>query len=194
MIKVTSHFVLVSSSMLGTNNVLIIEHRLLFFNLKRQLSFPYNKCIKYMYFELFVPYMFLKILYNNNRHDDDTCVTFHLVALVIGNALKRSSLGLTTCHVNIILVKKVFSTFLILPQWHLHYAYMPLGPKENLSHHGKIVPCDEYVNCFANYFFSWFPFVCFFMILSYGGDKLFMILFCFFGLLHWIQLLEVLPY
>jgi hypothetical protein len=147
-----------------------------------------------MYFELFVPYMFLKILYNNNRHDDDTCVTFHLVALVIGNALKRSSLGLTTCHVNIILVKKVFSTLLILPQWHLHYAYMPLGPKENLSHHGKIVPCDEYVNCFANYFFSWFPFVCFFMILSYGGDKLFMILFCFFGLLHWIQLLEVLPY
>jgi hypothetical protein len=82
------------------------------------------------------------------------------VALVIGNSLKRSSLGLTTCHVNIILVKKVFSTFLILPQWHLHYPYMPLGPKENLSHHGKIVPCDEFGNCFAN-FFSWFLFVCF---------------------------------
>lgn len=117
--------------------------------------------------------------------------------------LKRSSLGLTTCHVNIILVKrclyischvniilvkKVFSMFLILPQWHLHYPYMPLGPKENLPHHGKIVPWDEFVNCFVNFLFmvsfvcfSWFwvmgelntPhttfFVCLFLFLSYLG-------------------------
>ncbi len=96
--------------------------------------------------------------------------------------LKRSSLGLTTCHVNIILVKKVFFTFLILPQRHLHYPYMPLGPKENLSHHGKIVPCDKFENCFANFFFM-VSFCFFFMILSYGEIKLFMILFCFVGLL-----------
>ncbi len=58
-------------------------------------------------------------------------------------------------------------TFLILPQWHLHYPYMPLVPKENLSHHGKIVLCDEYVNCFVK-FFVMFSFCLFFMILSYG--------------------------
>jgi len=44
---------------------------------------------------------------------------------------------------------------------------MPLVPKENLSHHGKIVLCDEYVNCFVK-FFVMFSFCLFFMILSYG--------------------------
>ncbi len=156
MIKVITHFVLVSSTMLGTNNVCIIEHRLLFFHLKRQLSFHitnvYNTCT----LNFFVPYMCFKILYNIIINMMMTHGKIPFSGFSNWKFLKRSSLGLTThvmltsfwckgvfrisCHVNIILVKKVFSMFLILPQWHLHYPYMPLGPKENLSHHGKIVP------------------------------------------------------
>jgi len=44
---------------------------------------------------------------------------------------------------------------------------MPLVPKENLSHHGKIVPCDEFVNGFCQFFFM-VSFCLFFTILSYG--------------------------